>query len=396
MNTKKHSRQKYHALILATAILTLNFWAWSLLSPLATTYKEIFQLSPVAVSFLIATPVLIGALGRIPVGLLTDRYGGRAVFFWICLLTAMSVAGLAFTSDPNILFLLAGAIGVAGASFVAGVPFISAWFPKKQRGFALGVYALGNGGTAVSGLLTPWSAEALGRQNMFLAVALILFVAGIAMWRLSREGPEWQRAKGGNLKRLWSALKWEFTWKLSLIYGLTFGAFVALGLYLPVHLNQSYGLDPADAAARAAGFELLATLVRPVGGWLSDRFSGLSVIKAVCMAIFVLAALAAVGPDLMPFGTLAYLGLAMVLGIGNGAVFAIVGHQCPPAIVGTVTGLVGAAGVIGGYFPPILMGVSFQLFGSITFAVGLLSVVSLVLFFTLKRLFGTNFRYVNR
>ena len=396
MNTKKHSQQKYQALILVTIVLMLNFWAWSLLSPLATTYKDIFHLSPVIVSFLVAMPVLIGALGRIPVGLLTDRYGGQRVLLWICILTGIFVAFLAHVDGLSTLFLAAGAVGIAGASFAAGIPFINAWFPKNQRGLALGIYALGNGGTAVSGLMTPWLVEVFGRQKMFYAISIVLFIAAIAIWRYGKESTRWQHAEGGSLQRLRSALQWAFTWRLSLLYGLTFGAFVALGLYLPVLLNQSYDLDPADAAARAAGFVILATLVRPLGGWLSDRFNGLLVLRGVCLAIFFLAAIAATEPHLMPSGTLVYLGLAAVLGIGNGAIFAIIGHQCPVGIIGAVTGLVGAAGVIGGYFPPILMGISFQLFNSVMPALGLLSFTGLVLFFTLKHLFGTNFQYTNQ
>ena len=371
----------------------LNFWAWSLISPLATAYKSAFELSPIAVSMLIAAPVLVGSLGRIPVGLLADRYGGQRMFAVICLFASVAVGSLAFADDYNALLAAAVGLGIAGASFAAGVPFINAWFPKHQRGFALGVYALGNAGTAVSGFMTPWLVDVIGRQNTFFAVAAMLVVVGIAMWLFGHESPAWRPANGNSLKRLMAALKWELTWKLSLLYGLTFGAFVALGLYLPVLLNQSYGLTPADAAARAAGFVLLATVVRPIGGWLSDKFSGLVVIRTVCFVMFVLAALAAARPELVPLGTLAFLGLATALGIGNGAIFAVIGHRCPPGSVGAVTGLVGAAGGLGGYFPPLIMGLSFQLFGSYTAALGLLALVSIGLFFSLRRLFGFSVKY---
>ena len=392
MIIKKYPK-KLSALVVATAILMLNFWAWSLISPLATKYKSMFELSPLAVSMLVAAPVLVGSLGRIPIGLLADRYGGRRIFAVVCLLASVAVGSLMFVNSYDTLLVAAIGLGVAGASFAAGIPFINAWFPKQQRGFALGVYALGNAGTAVSGLMTPWLSEVFGRQNMFLAVAAMLFVSGLAMWLFGRESPSWRQAKEGNMKRLLMAIKWELTWKLSLLYGLTFGAFVALGLYLPVLLNQSYGLTPTDASARAAGFVLLATLMRPVGGWLSDCFSGLVVIRAACFMLFVLAAFAAMQLELVPFGTVAYLGLAIMLGIGNGAVFAVIGHRCPPTIIGAVTGVVGAAGGLGGYFPPLVMGISFQLFGSYTVALGLLAFVSIGLFFSLRRLFGFHTTY---
>ncbi len=385
--------EKYVSLVTATGLLAVNFWAWSLISPLATSYKHAFELSPMAVSMLVAAPVLVGSLGRIPIGLLADHYGGRRLFAVVCMLAAAVVSSLIFVDSYNTLLAAAVGLGVAGASFAAGIPFITAWFPKRQRGFALGVYALGNAGTAVSGLMTPWMAETLGRQNMFLIIVVMLLISGAVTWVFGHESPSWRRAKGSGIKRLWAALEWELTWKLSLLYGLTFGAFVALGLYLPVLLNQSYGLTPADAAVRAAGFVVLATVVRPIGGWLSDRLSGLVVVRAVCLAMFILAAFAAMPLELVPFGTVAYLGLAAVLGIGNGAVFAIIGHRCPPTIIGAVTGIVGAAGGLGGYFPPLVMGISYQLFGSYAAALGLLALVSVGLFFSLRRLFGFTAKY---
>lgn len=385
--------KKYSALAVATGLLTLNFWAWSLISPLATSYGKEFALNPFMLSLLVAAPVMVGSLGRIPLGAFADRYGGRRLFAAVCLAAAAAVTWLSQASDSSQLFSAAVALGISGAAFAVGVPFVNAWFPKNQRGFALGVYAIGNAGTAVSGLLTPRLDSLLGRSEMFLIVAALLMLAGVMMWRFGRESPSWRPTKGAILTRLSSALKWELTWKLALLYGLTFGAFVALGLYLPVLLNQSYGLTPADAAARAAGFILLATFVRPLGGWFSDRFSGLVVLRVVCLVMFFLAAIAACRPGLAPLGTVAFLGLAMALGIGNGAIFAVIGHRCPANIVGTVTGLVGAAGGLGGYFPPLVMGLSFQLFGSYTAALGLFALMSLILFLSLRHLFGYSANY---
>lgn len=385
--------QKFAALAWATCLLAINFWAWSLISPLATNYATELSLSPFMVSALIAAPVLVGSLGRIPMGMLGDRYGGRRVFAVTCIVAAAVVFRLAGVDSASQLFVAAIALGVAGAAFAAGVPYINAWFPKNQRGLALGVYAIGNAGTAVSGLLTPRLAGALGQPHMFMLVAALLTIAGVSMWVLGQDSPSWRPAKTGSIKRLQAALKWELTWKLSLLYALTFGAFVALGLYLPVLLNQSYHVSPADAAARAAGFVLLATMLRPLGGWLSDRSSGLAVIRTVCLSLFVLALLAACRPALAPLGTVAYLGLAAALGIGNGAIFAVIGHRCPEEIVGTATGLVGAAGGLGGYFPPLIMGLSYQLSGSYSAALGLLALVSLSLFLSLRHLFGFGAKY---
>jgi NNP family nitrate/nitrite transporter-like MFS transporter len=385
--------KKYAALVLATLLLAVNFWAWSLVSPLATQYAKEFSLSPFMLSVLVAAPVMVGSLGRVPLGLLADRYGGRRMFAVVCLLSAVVVVWLGVVGSASGLLSAAFALGIAGASFAAGVPFVNGWFPKQERGLALGVYAMGNAGTAVSGLLTPHLAAAMGRNHLFWLVAALLLAAGVAMALGGHEGPGWQPAKSNNWQRLKQACAWKLTWRLSLLYAVTFGAFVSLGLYLPVLLNQSYGLEPTDAAARAAGFVLLATMVRPIGGWLSDKFSGLVVIRAVFGMLCGLACLAALQPSLAPIGTIAYLGMSVVLGIGNGAIFAVIGHRCNGKIVGTVTGIVGAAGGLGGYFPPLVMGASYQLFHNYTPALLLLAVASSMIFISLHRLFGYTTKY---
>ncbi len=389
----KGHKNKYIALAVATSLLTVNFWAWSLLSPLATSYAKQFALSPVSVSILIAAPVLVGSLARIPFGLLADRYGGRRVFSLICILSSGSVTFLALADSFNTLLIAAFMLGIAGASFAVGVPFVNAWFPKRERGLALGVYAIGNAGTAASGLLTSRLVAAISRDGAFMCFAAILLILGLAMAWQGRDAPNWRPAKGSALGRMKQALAWRLTTRLAMLYAITFGAFVAFGLYLPVLLNQSYGLTTTDAASRAAGFVLLATLVRPVGGWLSDRLNGIIVLRFVFLVILLLAGLAATKPPLMPLGTIIYLGLATILGIGNGAIFAIIGHRCEAKLVGAVTGIVGAAGGVGGFFPPLIMGFSYQTFHSYTAALLLLAAVALCIFLFSKRLLGASSSY---
>lgn len=380
---------RYTALTAATLILAVNFWAWSLISPLATEYAKEFALSPLKLAFLVAAPVLVGSIGRIPLGLLADRFGGRRMFAVICWLSVLAVIGLRFAGDVPSLLAAAVGLGIAGASFAAGVPFVNAWFPKQQRGLALGIYTLGDAGTAVAGLLSPWLITMTSRPTLFYIVAALLFISGILILACCREAPSWRPAKGSSWQRLKQAAAWKLTWRLGLIYSITFGALIALGMYLPVLLNQSYDLTPTDAAARAAGFVLLSTFVRPIGGWLSDRLNGLLVIRASFLLLVILAALAAAELDLGSLGTVAYLGLAAVLGIASGAIFAIIGHRTPARLVGAVTGLVGAAGAIGGYFPPLIMGLSFEYFGSYSAALLLLAGVGLIILLNLGRLFST-------
>ena len=160
------------ALALATVGFAVNFWAWSLLSPLAPRYQELLGLSPLAVSVMVAVPVIVGSLGRIPLGALTDRYGGRIVFAILSFVVIAPVLFLALATSYPALLLGGLVLGLGGASFAVGVPFVSAWFPPERRGFALGVYGMGNIGTAISGFVSPRVASSLGRPWAFLIVAV--------------------------------------------------------------------------------------------------------------------------------------------------------------------------------------------------------------------------------
>ena len=354
----------------------VNFWAWSLLSPLAPRYQELLDLSPLAVSVMVAVPVIVGSLGRIPLGALTDRYGGRIVFALLSFVTIAPVVFLAFaTAYPA---LLAGGLllGLGGASFAVGVPFVNAWFPPERRGFALGLYGMGNIGTAISGFLSPRIASSLGRPWAFLVVGVGLAAVGLAFLLVGRDAPGRARATEPFRARFAAALRLRVARDLAVLYAITFGGFVAFGVYLPTFLKAVYGLGTTDAATRAAGFVLLATLARPVGGWLSDRVSGVQVLEVALGVVAVGAIVTAFQPHIA-LATVAFLSMAAALGLGNGAVFALVGKTVPAVQVGSVTGLVGAAGGLGGFLPPIVMGLVFQATGDYAIGLMLLSDVAL-------------------
>lgn len=211
----------------------------------------------------------------------------------------------------------------------------------------------------------------------------------------AKNAPGWKPAKGSSAARLLAAAKLRLTWDLSSVYAVTFGAFVAFGVYLPVLLKVSYGLSLTDAAARAAGFVLLATIARPVGGWLGDKVGAQRVVRLALCSVIPLAAFAAFQPTLQLQTTVAYLSLAFVLGCANGAVFALVGKLAKPDVMGSVTGIVGAAGGLGGFLPPLLLGFTYQRMHSYTLALIMLSVTALVVLiyinrrFKDKKLYGT-------
>ncbi len=369
---------KYWALFLATLGLVVNFWAWSLLSPLGTQLAKELVISPTQLSLLLAMPVIIGALGRIALGILTDKLGGRYTFALVCFLTALPVIGLCMTHSYISLLLVATLLGIGGASFVVGIPFLSDWFPVEKRGLIIGIYSMGNAGTALSGFLTPRLDELLGRQQTFLLVAALLIILAIVFLLFGRNAPGWKPPKTSSLTRIKKAVTFPLTRDISMVYIVTFGAFVAFGVYLPVLLRIAYGLSLTDAATRAAGFVLIATLARPIGGWLGDKIGGRLVIQLSLIAIVILACFTAFQSTLAIETTIAYLTLALTLGCANGASFALVGKLTKPEIMGSVTGVIGAAGGLGGFLPPIILGITHQQTHSYAPALFMLAVSALI------------------
>lgn len=392
-NKKIDLKQSYSVLFLTTVTLLINFWAWTVLSPLASDYSQKFYLNSFFTALLVAMPVIIGSFGRIIVGLLADKFGGKKLIVLICYLTSIVLVCLAKVSSIPQLFMMSLALGIAGTSFSAGTLLINAWFPKNKRGLALGIYAFGNAGAAISGLATLRIVNVVSNAKFYYLLAGLLVLCGLLVTWLVSESPAWKPAKNSALHRFQQALKWKLTWRLSLLYALAFGGFVALGLYLPILLKQTYSISASEAGLKTAGFVLLSTLCRPVGGWLSDKLSGLVVLRTVFVIITGLAVMAVFQPALFPFGTFIYLGLGVMFGLGNGAIFAVIGHRCDQKIVGSVTGIIGAAGGIGGYLPTLIMGASMQLMHSYSFAFGLLAVTSFFVAISLRRLFGFSKAY---
>jgi NNP family nitrate/nitrite transporter-like MFS transporter len=365
-------------LALATAGFLVNFWAWALVSPLAAAYRGELDLSPFQQSFLVAIPVLVGSLGRIPVGALTDRYGARIMFPAVSFLTVLPVVFIGLAGDSYIRLLIGGFfLGIGGTAFAVGVPFVNAWFPPARRGLALGLFGIGMGGTAISAFTTVRLADAYGRATPFFIVASVLAIYGVVALIMLRDAPSRAPAAEGFLTRLLATLRLRATLQLSWLYAVGFGGFVAFSVYLPTYLKNAYDLTPADAANRTAGFVVLAVAMRPVGGWLSDRFHPVPVLTACFTAAAGLAVLAAAEVELLPAGTVAFLGLAAMLGASSGAVFALVARVTPPERVGSVTGVVGAAGGLGGFIPPLLMGAIYGRTGDYSLGYVLLAIVAL-------------------
>jgi MFS transporter, NNP family, nitrate/nitrite transporter len=374
-----NSRQSYINLVLATLAFGVAFTAWSLISPLAPQLQRDLGLDNTATSVLIAVPVLLGSLLRIPFGILTDRIGGRKMFTAALAFTLLPVAFLGI-ADSFWTYVLGGLfLGVAGATFAIGVPFVSRWFSPDKQGLALGIYGIGTIGTAMAAFSMPSLVNWLGgRQGAFWFYLMPLGIVLAAFWLFARDAPG--RPQPKTLAENWAVLKTErMAWVLSLFYFLTFGGFVAMGNYLPKLLVDWFGVPQSDAGLRAAGFAAVATLARPVGGWLSDKVGGSNVLAAV----FILGPLGALGlawlalnPDLL-IATVLFLTTAVGLGLGNGAVFKLV-PQYFPRNTGLVTGIAGCAGGLGGFFPPLLMGLVRDNMGNYALGFILLAVFAVI------------------
>ncbi len=298
------ARSAWTMLVLATAGFAVNFWAWALLSPLGPRFQDLLKLSGSEQALLVAVPVVVGSLGRIPVGALTDRFGGRVMFPLVSVATIIPVLFLGLAGQTSLAALLIGGffLGVAGTSFAIGVPFVTAWFPPERRGLAIGVFGAGMGGTAISALTTVRLVTSRGSAAPFLitAAALALY-AGIA-WLLLRDAPGRVVPTEPLGVRLAATARLPITWQASILYAVAFGGYVAFSVYLPAYLRTAYGLEPSDAANRMAGFVLVAVLMRPVGGWLSDRVGPVAVLAGAFAVVALGAAVQSLTPGLMPWG----------------------------------------------------------------------------------------------
>ena len=360
-------------LALATWTFAINFWAWNLIGPLSTPYAAAMHLTSTQTALLVATPILVGSVGRIPVGALTDRYGGRAMFMVVSVASIAPVLLVAFAGaiDSYVLLLIFGFfLGIAGTAFAVGIPFVNAWYLPARRGFATGVFGAGMGGTALSAFFTPRFVIWFGSVATHVIIAAALAGTALLVMVAMKDAPSWRPNTAPVLPKLKAAAKLPITWQMALLYAVCFGGFVAFSTYLPTYLKTIYDFSITDAGARTAGFALAAVVARPIGGIVSDRV-GPKVV--VLISLIGTGALAAVEigqpPAELPAGA-SFVALAFFLGFGTGGVFAWVARSAPAERVGTVTGIVGAAGGLGGYFPPLVMGATYDATAN-TYTVGL-------------------------
>ena len=369
-------------LVLATGAFAICFAVFGSVSALMPLLKKSLGLNAMQVSIAIAVPVLLGSLGRIPLGMLTDRYGGRLIFTLVMICSIVPAFLMGLVNDYAQLILCGFFIGIALAVFSVGVSFVSGWYPPDKQGTALGLYGIGTGGQSLAAMFAPLMAGAFGIRWGFWIFGVLLIAWLLLFWWKAEDAPH--RAHHKSFGEMFAPLRERMSWVLSLYYFLTFGGFVAMGIYLPIFLTEMFKLTPQDAGMRTAGFVLLAVAARPLGGMLADKIGGQRILLYVFPITAVMALLLACPPlGTTPLGTtkmstftVGALGMAAAIGLGNGAVFKLVPEYFPRS-VGAVTGLVGAAGGLGGFFPPLVLGFIKQTTGSFTLGFALLALFAL-------------------
>ncbi len=348
------SDQHNRNLILVTLAFALCFSAWGMLAPLAPKLQDELGLSSTETALMVSIPVVLGSLLRIPLGLASDRFGGRTLFAALLLYSAAAAVLVGFASSYAALLGAGFLLGAAGASFAVGVPFVAGWFDSERQGFALGVYGMGNIGTAIAAFSIPALRDASSQAIAGIVFAIVIAAYALIWLALAADAPG-ERVPVRYREVLGAG--WRL-WRLALFYFVTFGGFVAMAIFLPKLLKDWFDYSLTDAGLRAGGFTVVATAARPLGGWLSDRIGPSRVLMVSFLGVALDAAgLAWQAADPGIVGVTAFcLTMAAFLGLGSGAVFKMVPSEFPTA-VGAATGIVGAAGGLGGFFPPLVMGV---------------------------------------
>jgi NNP family nitrate/nitrite transporter-like MFS transporter len=348
-------------LLCAFLYFDVSFMVWVLLGALANAIVPQFGLTDGEKGLLVAVPLLGGALLRPIFGFLADRVGARRT----------AVAGMALTLVPLVLgWLWADSyegllgvglmLGVAGASFAAALPLASRWYPPQYQGLVMGIAGAGNSGTALAAFFGPRLAASLGWHAVFGLALLPVGAVLLLFLFFARESPTKPAPK--RLADYAAVLRQADAWWFCLFYAITFGGFVGLASFLNLYFHLQYGVGPVQAGFFATLCVMAGSCLRPLGGHLADRLGGIRVLMALYASAGLLLLDLATSPDLA-WGTLLMAGIMALLGLGNGAVFQLVPQRFPREI-GAVTGVVGAAGGLGGFFLPTLLGVLRQWTGS--------------------------------
>ncbi|WP_308545779.1 nitrate/nitrite transporter [uncultured Staphylococcus sp.] len=372
-----------YQLTLQTFSLIVGFMAWSIISPLMPFITQDIKISASQISIILAIPVILGSVLRVPFGYLTNIIGAKWVFFSSFIVLLFPIFFLGQAQSTTMLIICGFFLGVGGAIFSVGVTALPKYFTKDKVGLANGIYGMGNIGTAISSFCAPVLAGLIGWQNTVRSYLIIISLFAVLMFLLGdNKEPKVKVPLISQVKVLAKNYKLYY---LSFWYFITFGAFVAFGLFLPNYLVHHFTIDKVDAGIRSGIFIALATFLRPLGGVLGDKFNAVKVL-IIDFVIMIIGGLILTLFDGINYFTIGCLTISVCAGIGNGLVFKLVPSYFSKE-AGSANGIVSMMGGLGGFFPPLVITFVTGLTGSSHLAFGLLVLFALIALITMVHLY---------
>lgn len=374
--TKRHA---WSVLIASTFSFTICFMVWMMFAVLGVPLQKILKLNETQTMILAATPVLSGSLIRVPLGIWTDKYGGRIVFFLLMIATVIPIFMMRYATEYWHFLAIGLFVGLAGGSFSVGTPYVARWFERDQQGMAMGIFGAGNAGSSLTKLIAPAIIAIGGWQLVPTVYSGIMLVTAILFWFLSYHNPKHLVSSNVTLGSQLALMKNPSVLRYCQLYSVVFGGYVALALWMVKYYVNEYGFDLAHAGFLAMCFSLPGGVLRAFGGYLSDKFGALKVTWAVMwvcwIAFFILSypqtnltIQTTRGSVDMHIGlnatlfTIILFGVGIAMAVGKASVFKFISDEFPKDI-GAVSGAVGLAGGLGGFFLPIMFGALVDLTG---------------------------------
>ncbi len=372
-------RKQVSVLTMNTMAFTVCFAVWVMFSIVGLPIKSGLELTETQFGLMVATPILTGSLIRLPLGMWTDRYGGRIVFTLLMLSTIVPIWLISIATQYWHFLILGLFVGVAGGSFSVGIAYTGRWFPQHRKGLAMGIFGAGNAGAAITKFVAPTLVVAYGWQSVPKVYALAMAVTVVLFWLFTYTDPAHKVGSQVTVRDQLAALRDIRVWKYCQYYSIVFGGYVALSLWLTKYYISEYGFGIQTAALIAAIFVLPSGVIRALGGWLSDKFGAHTVTWWVmwtsCIALFLLClprhqvivqtlrgdVTLNLGLNAWVFTVLLFV-VGIAWGFGKASVFKYIGDEYPHNI-GVVSGIVGLMGGLGGFLFPILFGMLVDLTG---------------------------------
>jgi NNP family nitrate/nitrite transporter-like MFS transporter len=365
--------------VMSTLAFTVCFMIWMMFAVIGIPIKQTLGLNETQFGVLIAMPVLTGSLIRLPLGMWTDRFGGRVVFFILMLSTVVPIWMISLGTEFWHYLVTGLFVGVAGGSFTVGIAYCARWFPRNRQGLAMGIFGAGNTGAAVTKLVAPMIVVAWGWTMVPKVYAVLMLVTAIAFWFLTYSDPEHKVSKAITVREQLLALKDPRVWRYCQYYSIVFGGYVAMALWMTKYYITEYGFNLQTAALLAAAFSIPGGILRAIGGHFSDKFGAHTVtwwvlwVSLLCLFFLSypqtqLTIMTVGGPQTFHIGlnvwvfTALMFTMGIAFAIGKASVFKYISDDFPHNI-GVISGIVGLAGGMGGFLLPIIFGALVDLTG---------------------------------